>query len=470
MHLPHTTCLRPLCCTNEGLGWLSAILLAAALFAFGLGHVRAQISSADGALSDRAGEVVFVAGSVSRTGGAGGSVALEKGHPLREGDRIRTQVDGYVYVRMADGGLLVVRPMSELQIDRWRFNPSEPQLSEIRYTLNGGVARYVSGRGSQAAKDKFRFNTPIAAIGVRGTDFTVFSDLELTRVSVRVGGVVVSSFGAGCRADALGPCEGPSATELFASARDKMIQFRQGDVRPELVDVTVSPSPDKVRPPAPTEPVASRRPVVSTDVAIETYRSQQLAVSLNPSEKTVPAPVVVAPDPEPPQVISTIKAAWGRVDSALGSDVPSPALDDIMNGRSLIASNKYYRLAGSWPEQVALPNSGIAEFKLASHQGVVVDKFSNQAVDSVASNAFLRVDFGNRVFSTGFDLKAGTVSARIEGNGGVGSDGTLLASPLLSQSVIQGVVGGPQVSEAVYIYQRTLSKQFDAAGVASWGK
>lgn len=466
---------------GEGSDWLRRILLAATLFVFGLEAAQAQVSSVEEGQADRAGEVVFVAGSVSRTDARGGTVAVGKGQPLREGDRIRTQVDGFIYVRMSDGGLLVVRPLSELKIDRWHFNPLEPQLSEIRYTLIGGVARYVSGRGSQAAKDKFRFNTPIAAIGVRGTDFTVFSEMSLTRVTVRVGGVVVSSFGAGCRADALGPCEGGSATELFASARDKMIQFRQGDVRPELVDVTVAPSPDKVRPPAPTEPVASRRPVVSTDVAIETYRSQQVADTLIPPEKTAPelvaepAPVVVAPLPEvpgptPPQVTPTIRAAWGRVDSALGSGIPTAALDDIMNGRSLIASNRYYALAGGWPEKVVLPNSGSVDFKLASHQGVVVDKFTNQAVDSVASNGFLRIDFGNRVFSTGFDLKAGAVSARIEGAGGVGSDGTLLASPLLSPTVIQGAVGGAQASEAVYIYQRALSKQLDAAGVASWGK
>lgn len=472
-----------------GMGWFRAILLATVMCASGISLAQAPVSSAPGARTDRAGEVVFVAGSVSRTGEAGDSVVVEKGLSLREGDRIQTQIDGYVYVRMVDGGLLVVRPSSELHINRWRFDPAQPQLSEIRYVLNGGVARYVSGRGSQTAKDKFRFNTPIAAIGVRGTDFTVFSDATLTRVTVRAGGVVVSSLGAGCRADALGPCEGDSSTELFASAREKMIQFRQGDLRPELIDATVVPSPDKVRPPAPAEPVASRRPVVSTDVAIETYRAQQVASSLVPPEKLVPEPVAVVPEPvavapepvlvvpepvapvpPPLPVAPSINAAWGRTDSALGSGVPRSSIDDIMNGRSLIASNSYYRLAGSWPDRMALPNAGNGDFKLSTHQGVVIDKLTNQAIDSVASNAFLRIDFANRVFSTGFDLQAKDISARIEGHGGVGGDGTMLSVPFVSPALIQGVVGGPRTSEAVYIYQRSLSKQFDAAGVASWGR
>jgi hypothetical protein len=70
---------------------------------------------------------------------------------------------------------------------------------------------------------------------------------------------------------------------------------------------------------------------------------------------------------------------------------------------------------------------------------------------------------------TGFDVKAGDLSARIEGYGSVGSDGSLLSKAFLSPALIQGVVGGA-ASEAVYLYQRSLSRQFEAAGVASWGK
>ena len=449
---------------------------ATALWMGLIGVALAQVPMTES--SDRAGSVVFVAGGVIRQSISGGEAKLLKGASLQQGDRIQTQGDGYVYVRMADGGLLVVRPASELRIDQWHFDPQQPQRSEIRYTLNNGVARYVSGLGSQAAKDKFRFNTPIAAIGVRGTDFTVLAESMLTRVVVRSGGVVVSRLGDGCRADALGPCEGESATELFASAREKMVQLRQGDLRPELVDVSGSPSPDKARPPANSEPTASRRSSPINEVTpIGDARAEQIVGSYVPPVQKVPEPAVQppsgggdpAPTPTPEPAVPSLQAVWGLRSALTGSSVAPVPIDELLARRSLIAVNSYFALAGNLQGNVTLPNAGSAEFKLTSHQGIVLDKLTNIAMDSTASNGSLRIDFVNRSFTTGFDLQARDISTRIEGYGSVGNDGALLSKPFLSQSLIQGVVGSTS-SEAVYIYQRSLSKQFEAAGVASWGK
>ena len=418
-----------------------------------------------------------MAGGVTREGLSGGSVGVVKGAALQQGDRIQTGADGYVYVRMADGGLLVVRPLSELRIDQWKFDPLQPQNSEIRYTLKSGVARYVSGRGSQAAKDKFRFNTPIAAIGVRGTDFTVLAEALFTRVAVRTGGVVVSRLGDGCRAEALGPCEGDNSTELFASAREKMIQLRQGDLRPELVDVNAAPSPDRARPPANAEPTASRRPSPLNESAplIDSRAEQVVSAYTAPTQKG-PEPSdpgtsggANPPTGSVPVVPPSLQVVWGRRDALTGSSVVPVPMDALLTGRSLITANSYYALAGNLQNIEVLPSAGTAEFKLSSHQGVVFDKLSNIAVDSTASNGALRIDFANRSFVTGFDVRAGDLAARIEGYGSVGNDGSLLSKAFLSPALIQGVVGGAG-SEAVYLYQRSLSRQFEAAGVASWGK
>ncbi|MBE2262172.1 MAG: FecR domain-containing protein [Burkholderiaceae bacterium] len=441
--------------TKPGQGWARALqsLLSGVVITFaGIVAAQSPVNQSPGTAVDRAGEVVFVAGSVSRqtSGGATGPVA--KGDALAQGDVIAALADGYVYARMADGGLLVVRPRSSLRIDRWRFDPANPAASEIKYTLTGGVARYVSGRGSQAAKDGFRFNTPIAAIGVRGTDFTVLAENALTRVVVRSGGVVVSPLGGSCRVDALGPCDGASATELFASAREKMIQIKQGDVRPELVDTNVVPAPDRTSPPAPSEPVASRRGPAVTEAVIQDYRARQTLESYVPPAQS-------------PQ--ASFDPVWGRTAIEPGSAISPTNYASVVGGRSLIASNRSFVLAATMPTSMALPDSGIGDFKLNAHQGVVIDKSTSRLVDSVASNGSLRIDFDNRRFQTAFDLKANDVSARIQGLGSVGSDGTLLSAPFSSPTLIQGVVAG---SEAAYLYQRSLSPTLDAAGAMSWKK
>lgn len=446
---------------NGGLraGSFLRLLIAALLGACGGVLAQGLEPSKVNASMERAGEVVFVAGTVVRESAVHAETALVKGALLQQGDRIRTRVDGFVYIRMADGGLLVVRPQSALRIDQWRFDPQQPQNSEIKYTLDNGVARYVSGRGSQAAKDKFRFNTPLAAIGVRGTDFTVLAESLLTRVVVRSGGVVVSRLGAGCSAETLGPCEGEGATELFATAREKMVQLRQGDLRPELVDANSATSPDKARPPAPSEPVASRRTNSPTaDVAIADTRAQQVVDAYVPPNR---GPDGGAPSPH---------AAWGRY-SVLTGDVPaSTAMSEVLAGRNLVAVNRHYVLASTMPGGMELPGAGSADFKLLSHEGIVLDKQTNTAMASVASNGSLRIDFAARSFTTGFDLQAKNFSTRIEGYGSVASDGTFLSRPFLSPTLVQGLVGGTGASEAAFIYQRSVSSQFEAAGVTAWGK
>lgn len=146
------------------------------------------------------------------------------------------------------------------------------------------------------------------------------------------------------------------------------------------------------------------------------------------------------------------------------------ALDDILEGRSLIATNRYYAVAGNRDRSFVLPNAGSVEFKLVGHQGIILDNVNDRAMDSVASNGTLRIDFVNRQFATNLNIQAQNVSASIEAKGGINKDGSFLSTPFKSPALVQGLVGGSGASEAVYLYRQTLSKQFEAAGVASWGK
>ena len=92
---------------------------------------------------------------------------------VREGDTIRTESSGHVHIKFVDEAVLSIRPLSELQIIAYQFDRSSPNDSSIKLNLIEGTARTVSGEGAKTARDRFRLNTPIAAIGVRGTDFVV---------------------------------------------------------------------------------------------------------------------------------------------------------------------------------------------------------------------------------------------------------------------------------------------------------
>jgi hypothetical protein len=99
------------------------------------------------------------------------------------------------------------------RIERYEFNRKNPQKSAVKFNLSEGVARSISGEAAKSARQRFRLNTPVAAIGVRGTDFVVSASSVSTRALVNEGSIVMAPFSSLCTSEALGPCS-QNAVEL----------------------------------------------------------------------------------------------------------------------------------------------------------------------------------------------------------------------------------------------------------------
>ncbi|HHC74720.1 MAG TPA: hypothetical protein ENK78_06565, partial [Thiothrix sp.] len=91
-----------------------------------------------------------------------------------------------------------------------------------------------TGKAGEAAKHNYRLNTPLAAIGIRGTDFTVETSATQTKVVVHSGAIVMSRFDSLCSQAGLGPCSGRGAMALLAEQRQQALILRQGEQRPQL--------------------------------------------------------------------------------------------------------------------------------------------------------------------------------------------------------------------------------------------
>jgi hypothetical protein len=154
------------------------------------------------AYAGEAGRIVFVTGEVYAD-----SRRAALNDAVREGQELSTGKDGYVYLKTADDGLLILRPASRARIVAYHVDRQVPSNTHVKLELLSGVARSVSGTAVKQARQNFRFNTPVAAIGVRGTDFTVFTDQESSSVTVLSGAIVVSGFGGACLPTGGGPCE-----------------------------------------------------------------------------------------------------------------------------------------------------------------------------------------------------------------------------------------------------------------------
>ena len=138
----------------------------------------------------------------------------------------------------------------DASIIAYQADSHTPANSRFKFELREGGAQHLRS-GGENARQNFRFNTPVAAIGVQGTDFTVFTDAQTTRIAVPSGGVVVSGFGQGCAGRRR--AETPHSRELFANQqRDGVLQVSRGQLAPELLRGKAL-SPDATTPPLPDE-------------------------------------------------------------------------------------------------------------------------------------------------------------------------------------------------------------------------
>ncbi len=140
----------------------------------------------------------------------------QKGGSVQEGDVIRTSDNGHVHIRFIDGARVSVRPNSVFRIHEFKYSPADPAASVVRLSLDSGEARSISGAAAQAAKERFRLNTPLVAIGVKGTDFVTQVSKDIIRVTVNQGAIVMAPFDYGCKVESLGVCNTTRAKELTA--------------------------------------------------------------------------------------------------------------------------------------------------------------------------------------------------------------------------------------------------------------
>jgi hypothetical protein len=117
-----------------------------------------------------------VVGSVKGAEGAcfvvrgGSQVPLRAGERLFLADTLRTGADGHLAAILRDDTALTLGPGTELQVERFAFEPARGELEMVLRMLKG-VASYISGQIAKLAPDAVRFETPVATVGVRGTRF-----------------------------------------------------------------------------------------------------------------------------------------------------------------------------------------------------------------------------------------------------------------------------------------------------------
>jgi hypothetical protein len=389
--------------------------------------------------------------------------ALQAGHPTQAGDPVQegstltTGADGYLYIKTLDNGFFILRPNTTASIPAYHIDPAEPNNSRFKIELQSGVLRSISGQAVKQARQNFRFNTPLAAIGVRGTDFTVFTTDQATRVAVMSGGVVVGGFGEGCSAAGAGPCDNAFVQELFAEQTGQILQVLRGSATPQrLRDATLTP--DSAAPPRKDEPVAASN-ASPADVNLSPLKASTLPLMGT-------APELPAPAPMHPSF------TWGRW-QALADQGADFNLPQAMASAQLVALNSYFALLrtpmASWQQ----PKEAGATFTLQASQAQVLNPTSGLGVLAALENASLALDFRNSHFATRFDLVAPGMRLARRAEGYVAPDGSFgNTSQFLGNNnmLVQGALSNASGLQAGYLFQSRLDDGQSASGVTYWVK
>ncbi len=414
-----------------------------------------------------AGHIAFVNGDVQLNHSQKPNRTAQTGDPVYVGDHIQTQANAHIHLRMVDNAFVALRPESQLVISIYDYNPDQPKASRIRLDLQQGTSRAVTGKGGQAAKHQYRFNTPLAAIGLRGTDYTVTTEADKTRISVAQGGVIVSPLGADCTSTQLGPCNTPLTRVLTAEMRNT------------ILEVTPSQAPRLM-----TQPQASAGTVkndaavplsdaTSTKVALQ-QASERMAqgVSQPASVTEAQAPAVPTPDqiqanPGRPEPL----ARWGRW-TALAQQLPqgSSTINQVfeqIKDFQIVASNQAFALAYPAQASIGLPEQGRVQFGLISAEAYV--KENNQSRTATVQNGQLEMNFGLKTFTTQVNvLTAPNVQNSIQVQGTVDSYGRLKSNPQ-SDTNLQGITLNKGL-EAAYLFEKTLNNGATLSGATQWAR
>lgn len=432
------------------------------------------------------GEVIFVSGDAEAVRDER-SRAMVVGAAVYVGERLITADDSHVHVRFVDGGLVSVRPGSAVRIEDYAFDPDEAQAGRVRLVLEHGALRSATGKIGEQHREGFRLNTPVSAIGIRGTDFVVFADESLARLMVYSGGVVMAPLGEGCSPAGHGGCD-RGAAELFASLSPSLLEVRAG-VDYTLVTTEV-PTPDDLRPPHPEEAglfagndatartTMRGRSGLSAEGA-KSYEDGLERVGRYLDEQSLDGASLVEQayllaergdgviQPRDRGLVDDPHFVWGRWSAPrLNTASYRDSMNALAQDRRYLLLNSVFVMLESSHEQRPLPEAGRVSFELNSYEAYV--QRGSALEEASISNAALVVDFEQSGFATRLDLHAESLPGVVQviGAGELTRDG-FFYSDANSPARIDGVLS-PNAEEAGMLFEYQISPGVDAVGATHW--
>ena len=474
--------------------WLrvSSLPLLALIISLSSLKVTAETDDAIQASARSVGEVSLVLGRAYLERDEA-RVLIEAGAKVHVGDRVFTEAGGHVHVRFVDDALVSVRPSSTLDVVRYDYDASKPENSAVKFELSEGVARAISGEAAKSARERFRMNTPIAAIGVRGTDFVVSANSRSTRALVNEGAIVMAPYSSECSSEALGPCA-VDAVELSQNSL-QVLELGSGNPAPRLVaasgertlsEIESSESSDATAADAQVASDGTADTLDSTEVYLESVATTKINTEVAAAEKGAGQTPTDQPStdlPETPAVLTdftptvaltadstdSAQLVWGRWGSTDTPSLLSLSLSEAREGADgrdvTVASTSGFILYRSEPNGARV-DSGLGVVRLDLNAAEAFYDSSNGIVAMRVAGGNLELDFVDRAFATELNLDhASTGAIDFTANGAIADGGYLRLKE--DTKTLSGAVA-TDGSAAGYFFEQQLDTG-RIQGITLWG-
>ena len=458
-------------------------------------------------------KVTLSVGDAKRVDELGRTQQLLMGSTLANGDRVITGKDAVLIIVFIDEGRVSLRADTELLIRQYQIDPSGVD-NQINLELVHGAMRQISGKAARLQPERYRLNTPIAAIGVRGTDFLAKASSDTLETFIQEGKIVILPSGiSGSCADTSSsqgctPLASISAADasrylrLLASGQmerrvitnDEMEQMFGINLKKIGVNSVVAQQSSTG---TATTDVAKSASLVNEFSGSLTIRSEDQLVAVNsqatkyessgsaahPVSPIPPVAVVTPPKPDPsispepasPPVAEVIpvvpvipsapvvavpaielpkQLVWGRFNTAEKLPLQLPvAYETARQGRHVtVGELGQYALWRADPVgRLDASLHGQTQFTLAA--GEAVFQTASQVSAAQIQNASLAVDFDRSRFDASLGLshaKTGVVMLNV--NGRINDEGVFIGS-----STNQRLAGALSLDgkEAGFLFSRT---------------
>ena len=419
-----------------------------------LGAVPAQALAAQ-----VVGEVTTVIGkaAVIRAESPAVRNSVTRGLSIQVGDRLETSAGGHVHIRFVDGGLVSVLPLSRLHVQDYAHANKGSSPSAIHFNLEQGVVRSITGSWGEENRERFRLNTPVVAIGIKGTDFVVHTEPQKTEAHVVTGAIVMTPL-SDCQAGGA-HCNLDSSVLLSSAMGHKTLAFdsSRGATTPQMV--------------------AAATPAESLEQNIALLTNTQMQEATKTSTTGTESPIKdalgsnTAPLDQIQQAVVDKPMLWVR--NALGWGIPANSISvsrpaaQQMEGMQAVVGNfvtTLYRDQQTHPHY--LGSQGQASFAL--REGSASYNRPGLFGQPVAiHNPRLDVDFQAQTFATQLDLSGNFGSSQFSAEGRISPTGMLVPTAVPAQNLAGSL--SHDARQAGYQFDKRVADR-QVSGLTLWGR